>query len=87
MRTIGKFTNSDVDERKTLPLNSRITLRQLRALKAVAEHGTIAAAADTLGLTGPAIHSQLKNLEEILETPVLETAAGGRRAPTAAGEA
>lgn len=49
----------------------QITLKQLRALATVAEHGTITAAADTMGLTGPAVHNQLKTLEEIVETPLL----------------
>jgi molybdate transport repressor ModE-like protein len=41
-----------------------ITLRQLRALRLIAEKGTISGAAQAMGLTGPAVHSQLKTLED-----------------------
>jgi molybdate transport repressor ModE-like protein len=50
----------------------QITLRQLRALQAVAENGTISGAAQMLGLTGPAVHSQLKSLEEIVGAAVIQ---------------
>ncbi len=40
-----------------------ITLKQLRALRAVAEHGSITAAAGELNLTPPAVHTQLRGLE------------------------
>ena len=49
-----------------LPRLDAITLRQLRALAAVAETGSIAAAADRLGLTPPAVHAQIRNLETAL---------------------
>lgn len=48
-----------------------LTLRQLRALQAVEKSGTMAAAAQALGLTAPAIHSQIKNLEDAFEIPLL----------------
>ncbi|WP_343079476.1 LysR family regulator CbbR [Ostreiculturibacter nitratireducens] len=41
-----------------------LTFKQLRALDAVARTGSITRAADELGLTPPAVHSQLKALEE-----------------------
>ena len=41
-----------------------LTFRQLRALEAVAETGSITRAADILNLTPPAVHTQLKTLEE-----------------------
>ncbi len=44
-------------------LNS-LTFRQLRALQAVSETGSITQAADVLNLTPPAVHTQLKTLEE-----------------------
>lgn len=45
------------------PLNA-ITFKQLRALEAIAQSGSISSAAETLALTPPAVHSQLKALEE-----------------------
>ncbi|MES2550263.1 MAG: LysR family transcriptional regulator [Pseudomonadota bacterium] len=39
-----------------------ITLRQLRALVAVGRLGSMTAAGKHLGLTAPAIHSQIKGL-------------------------
>lgn len=44
-----------------------ITLRQLRALLAVDRHGSLTAAAAEIGLTVPAIHSQVKGLEAALD--------------------
>ena len=41
-----------------------LTFRQLRALEAVAETGSITRAADILNLTPPAVHTQLRTLEE-----------------------
>ena len=64
-----------------LPRLDAITLRQLRALAAVAETGSIAAAADRLGLTPPAVHAQIRNLETALASPML------RRAETGPGSA
>jgi molybdate transport repressor ModE-like protein len=48
-----------------------ITLRQLRALAAVVRYGSMAAAGRELGLTTPAIHSQIKALEEALGLPLV----------------
>ncbi|MBI1217932.1 MAG: LysR family transcriptional regulator [Rhodobacteraceae bacterium] len=53
-------------------LSDAVTLKQMRALSAVARHGSITAAAEALRLSPPAIHSQLKGLEAIVETPVLQ---------------
>ena len=44
-----------------------LTFRQLRALQAVAETGTITQAADILHLTPPAVHTQLKTLEDNMQ--------------------
>lgn len=48
-----------------------LTLRQLRALLAIEKTGSMAAAAVDLGLTAPAVHSQIKNLEDALQVPLL----------------
>ncbi|SNX72467.1 DNA-binding transcriptional LysR family regulator [Cereibacter ovatus] len=65
-----------------------ITFKQLRALKAVAETRSLTAAAGRLGLTPPAIHSQIKNLEELFGVPLLHRGPGAEPfSPTPAGEA
>ncbi|OZA11521.1 MAG: LysR family transcriptional regulator, partial [Rhodobacterales bacterium 17-64-5] len=48
-----------------------VTLRQLRALLMVDRVGSMASAAKELRLTAPAVHSQIKGLEEALQAPVL----------------
>lgn len=53
----------------------QITLKQLRAILAVADAGSITAAADRLALSVPAVHSQIKGLEENLGLPLLERSA------------
>lgn len=64
-----------------------VTLKQLRALQAVATHGTLTAAAAAIGQTTPAIHSQIKNLETAVGVPVLARASeGGRMQLTPEGE-
>ncbi|RJE85301.1 LysR family transcriptional regulator [Paracoccus onubensis] len=55
-----------------MSLLDRITLKQLRALRALADHGTVTAAAKAISLTAPAVHIQLKNLEEISGTPLVD---------------
>ncbi|MCQ9155752.1 LysR family regulator CbbR [Acidomonas methanolica] len=56
-----------------------ITLRQLRALTAVARTGSLTAAAEQLGLTVPAVHAQIRNLEGVLGLTLLQrnSATGG----------
>lgn len=54
-----------------MPHLDAITLKHLRALAAVARTGSITAAAESLHLTPPAIHSQIKGLEGLLAVPVL----------------
>lgn len=66
---------------------SQITLKQLRALRAVAAENTISAAALQLGLTGPAVHSQLKSLEEIVGCSLLSREGSDRNAATPQGQA
>lgn len=57
-----------------MPKAEAITLRQLRALSAVAKLGTLTAAGRALGLTTPAIHSQIKALEDAIGAPLLQRA-------------
>ncbi|MFZ7089887.1 LysR family transcriptional regulator [Primorskyibacter sp. 2E233] len=64
-----------------------ITFKQLRALAAVIQEGSITQAAEGLGLTGPAVHSQLKSLEDAVGSPLLVREAKKRMIPTPQGEA
>jgi len=48
------------------------TLRQLRGLVAIADNGTISAAARELNLTPPAVSLQLRELEKAAELPLFE---------------
>lgn len=52
--------------------NPDITLRQLRALAAVARHGTLSAAAEVLLVTAPAVSIQLKTLEDHVGAPLFD---------------
>lgn len=49
-----------------------VTLKQLRALREVAAQGSISGAAIELGLTAPAVHTQIRNLEKALDCAILE---------------
>jgi LysR family transcriptional regulator, low CO2-responsive transcriptional regulator len=62
----------------------RVTLKQLRALAAVARTGTLSAAARDAGVTPQAVALQLHLLEESLGLPLLERGSAGSR-PTEAG--
>lgn len=53
----------------------QITMKQLRAVQAVAETGSITAAAERLALSPPAVHSQIKVLEDALGLPLLSRSA------------
>lgn len=64
-----------------------ISLRHLRCLRAVADSGSLTAAAGLLGLTTPAIHSQLRGLEDLAECPLVTRAEHGAFRPTPEGEA
>jgi len=46
-----------------MPRPDAVTLKQLRALNAIAKAGSLAGAARDLGQTAPTLHSQIKNLE------------------------
>lgn len=59
--------------------------RGLRALLAVAETHSYAAAAERLGLTAPAIHAQIRNLEGMIGAPLLRRQEGGGSVPTEIG--
>jgi DNA-binding transcriptional LysR family regulator len=63
-----------------------ITLRQLTVFEAVARHLSYTRAAETLHLSQPAISMQIKQLEEVVETPLFEQF-GKKIYLTAAGEA
>ncbi|WP_095587647.1 LysR family regulator CbbR [Actibacterium ureilyticum] len=63
-----------------------LTLRQLRSLIAAAQEGSITGAADLLHLTPPAIHTQLKTLEESMDTPLLNRTRGQALSLTEAGQ-
>ncbi len=68
-------------------IKESITIKQLRALRAVAENGSITAAADILRLTPPAVHTQLKTLESNLGCVLIERHTSGRSSLTAEGRA
>ncbi len=61
-----------------------VTLRQLRALAATVDTGSVAAAARQLNVTPPAVSLQLKQLEQNAGVPLLERTSDGMR-PTEAG--
>ncbi len=67
-------------------LVDQITLRQLRALSEVTEKHNISLAAEAMGLTAPAIHNQLKNLEALVGQPVLVRDGRARNTATEQGE-
>lgn len=70
-----------------MPAEETVSLRQLRALSAVARLGTMAAAGRDLGLTTPAIHSQIKGLEDAFGLPLLyRPGEGPGSGPTPAGQ-
>lgn len=60
------------------------SLRQLKAVAAIAKTGKVLGAADILGVTPPAVTSQLRQLEESLGMPLFDRTRDGMR-PTAAG--
>jgi len=65
---------------------SAISLKQLRALAAIVEHGSLTAAAEMLTLTPPAVSTQLKLLEENLGTRLLMRGNDGKTSLTSAGQ-
>ncbi|MBO6757205.1 MAG: LysR family transcriptional regulator [Roseibium sp.] len=67
-------------------LNS-LTFKQLRALDGIVKTGNISSAAEALGLTPPAVHSQLKALESNFGCALVNRSARGGFESTAEGEA
>ncbi len=70
-----------------MPKLEALTLKQLRALGAVSRLGSITAAAETLGLTPPAVHTQLRGLESALNCKVLASSGAGGAVLTPEGHA
>lgn len=68
-----------------MPKLESLTFKQLRALRAVSDYGSITAAAEHLTLTPPAVHTQLRALEENLQCTLLDRNASGGAQLTAAG--
>src|SRR4051794_4131508 len=68
----------------TRKIDFMIDLRRLRALRAVADHGTLAAAADALHLTPSAVSQQLSALEREIGYGLLEPAGRSVRLTPAA---
>ena len=60
-------------------------LKHLRLLRAIADHGTMSAAARVLGYSQPAVTQQIQHLERELATPLVVRAGPGTRL-TEAGE-
>jgi LysR family transcriptional regulator, low CO2-responsive transcriptional regulator len=54
-----------------------LTLRQLRALTAVARHGSVTAAAGQLNLTQPAVTLQIQNLQTLAGLPLIQRTSDG----------
>ncbi len=54
-----------------------LTIRQLRALAALAKGGSVTAAANQLGLTQPAVTLQLRNLQDLAELALVQRTGDG----------
>jgi len=70
-----------------MPKLEALTFKQLRALKAVSQCGSITAAAESLGLTAPAVYAQLRGLESALRCKALESSGVGGAVLTPEGQA
>lgn len=70
-----------------MPRLEAITLKQLRALRTVHEYGSITAAAEILSLTPPAVHTQLRLLEQNLDCTLLDRSSSGGAQLTNEGRA
>ena len=66
--------------------HNAISLKQLRALVAIHENGTLAAAAYVLNLTPPAISTQLRLLEQNLGTKLVRRGNDGKTSLTISGK-
>ncbi|MCB1356488.1 MAG: LysR family transcriptional regulator, partial [Maritimibacter sp.] len=69
-----------------MPRSDAITLKQLRALSAVASHGSITRAAAAIHLTPPAVHTQLRQLAANMGAEMLSRGDGGKMELTTEGE-
>lgn len=67
------------------PRPEALSLKQLRAFREVADRGSLTAAADTLGLSVPAVHAQLRTLRDAMGSDLLARDAAGGWALTAEG--
>src|SRR5215472_6561957 len=63
-----------------------LTRKQLRALAATVERGSVSGAATVLHVTPPAISVQLKLLEELIGAPLFRRAGDAPFAPTEIGQ-
>ena len=70
-----------------MPRLEAITLKQLRAVRAVAEQGSIKGAAEATGLTPPAVHSQIRAIEENFRCKLIDRTSSGRFELTPEGRA
>jgi DNA-binding transcriptional LysR family regulator len=66
-------------------LDQRVTMSQLRALVSVVGTGSYTSAATQLGLSQPSLHRAMRELQEIVEIPLLERSGRAIR-PTAPAE-
>ncbi len=83
--TIAVRCMSDDDRRTAIGPDQLATVHQLRLFVAVADHASFSRAAESLGLSQPAVSHQLKALRLALGVPLVEIV--GRRVQlTAAGE-
>jgi LysR family transcriptional regulator for metE and metH len=63
-----------------------VSIRQLRALAALAETGSITAAAGKLNLTQPAVTLQLRNLQALADLPLIQRTSDGMQLTDAGRE-
>src|SRR5688572_26879621 len=81
---ISKINCRDAEDQISLTVMD-LGLAPLRALAAVARHGSFSRAAAELSLTQPAVSMQVRQLEDRVGSPLLERV-GKRATPTRAGE-
>lgn len=68
-----------------MPKLEAVTFKQLRALRSVAERGSITAAAEALRLTPPAVHTQIRGLEAAIGCRLLTGSGAGGATLSAEG--
>lgn len=76
---------NDDEQRPAIALDQLVTVHQLRLFVAVADHASFSRAAESLGLSQPAVSHQLKALRLALGVPLVEIV-GRRIQLTPAGE-